>query len=326
MLRSFEYTEQSYSNVELQDDLLWDKEVYIAKKFCEIHESNRNNIRICPLCNKNAGKYFFTKWKVDYLYCKECGSVYVSCDKEIVEEYRKQKDLLDLRKSDVFQNEIAKRRVEQWFEFLEWMQIRAFRFLKRNKKLSILDVGNRYYDYVKLIQQSELCGKYQLADSILEGAGELGTVAVEYKNWADVVFYFDEMRQETAPKDKLQTISKCLKDDGLLVLGTRAGSGFDILTLKEHNEKIYPYEHVLLPSVKGLITLLRENGYKILEVTTPGIMDIQYVKQGMKWLDDSNLFVKNLMNAEESILQEFQRFLQKSGMSSFVRVIATKER
>ncbi len=326
MLKSFEYTEQSYSNIRMQDDLLRDKEMNIAKRFSEAHGYKMKCSGSCPVCSQHAGKYFFTKWKVDYLYCKECGSIYASCDPDLVNIYQKQEELLSLRKSDVFQDEITKRRMERWREFLEWMQIRTFRFLKRNKNLTIVDIGNRYRDYIRLIQKSELCGAYQLVDSILgESDGlSIGNASIS-KGQADLVFYFDQMQQEIDLDGKLSGISEWLKQDGLLVLETRAGSGFDILTLKEHNRKIYPYEHVTLPSVRGIINILEKNHYRILEITTPGVMDVHYVMEAKNLLDDSDLFVKFLMEAEDSVLQEFQRFLQKNGMSSFVRVIAAKE-
>ena len=326
MLKSFEYTEQLYSNIRMQDNLLKDKEINIAKKFCETHEYRIKCSESCPVCSQQAGKYFFTKWKVDYLYCKECGSIYASYDPKLVKLYQKQEELLFLRRSDVFQEEITKRRLERWKEFLEWMQIRTFRFLKRNKNLAIVDIGNRYRDYIRLIQQSELCGAYQLVDSILgESDGlSIGNASIS-KGQADLVFYFDQMQQEIDLDGKLSGMSEWLKQDGLLVVETRAGSGFDILTLKEHNRKIYPYEHVILPSIHGLVNILRKNHYHILEITTPGVMDVHYVMEGKNLLDDSDLFVKFLMEADDSVLQEFQRFLQKNGMSSFVRVIATKE-
>lgn len=326
MLKSYEYTEQSYSGMHLQDYLLRDKEIDIAKRFSEKYGHRGTWTENCPVCGRHAGKYFFTKWKVDYLYCKECASIYASCDHGLVKRYQKEEELLDLRRSSVFQEEITKRRMERWKEFLEWMQIRAFRFLGRNKGLAIADIGNRYRDYVKLIRESELCGAYRLVDSILEGMEGLdtGTENME-KGQADLVFYFDRMQQETALKERLSGISEWLGKDGLLVLETRAGSGFDILTLKEHNRKIYPYEHVVLPSVRGLVHLLEENNFRVLEITTPGVMDVHYVMEAKNLLDDSGLFVKFLMEADDSVLQEFQRFLQKNGMSSFVRVIAAKE-
>lgn len=320
MLRSYEYTEQSYSGVQLQSNLLRDKEINLAQRISSQLDAGCKPVEKCPVCGSSEGEFFYTKWQVDYLMCKECGTVYASCTDDVVEKYKMASELLEFRRSEVYQKEVAERRQQYWEDFLEWMQIRAFRFLKRNKDLSIIDVGNRYYGYIDVIRESELCGKYKLIDSILDFHQN------DEIEQADILFYFDQMQQELDPVNRMKQLSAMLKPGGLLVLGTRAGSGFDILTLKENNVKIYPYEHVVLPSVQGLMDMFPKAGYKILEITTPGIMDIKYVKEGQRWLDNSNAFIKNLINAEDSVLQEFQRFLQKNSMSSFVRLIATKEK
>ena len=104
-----------------------------------------------------------------------------------------------------------------------------------------------------------------------------------------------------------------------------AGSGFDVITLKENNTRICPYEHVLLPSVKGMMKLLTDEGFEILEITTPGVMDVKYVMDDIDKLDGREEFVNHLLrNNSEATLQEFQRFLQKNCMSSYIRVIARK--
>ena len=112
-----------------------------------------------------------------------------------------------------------------------------------------------------------------------------------------------------------------------MILNARAGSGFDILTLRENNREIYPYEHILLPSVRGLTQLLQRNGYEVLEVTTPGVMDLKYVMESKERLGDRETFVRYFLEeASPLMLQEFQRFLQKGCLSSFICIIARKER
>ena len=319
MLRSYEYTEQSYANDSFQSNLLRDKEINFAYQFSMQKGRKNEKFRKCPVCGKDSGQYFYTKWQVDYLVCESCKSVYACCEKDSVEMYRKYQELLEFRRSNFYQAEVTSRRQQYWEDFLEWLQIRSFRFLKKNSGLSIIDVGNRYYGYIDAIKKSDLCEQYKLIDSILNYSEN------DEIEQADIVFYFDQMQQEQNPVNKLKELFSMLKHKGMLVIGTRAGSGFDVLTLKEHNIKIYPYEHIVLPSVQGLVGMLEDAGYKVLEVTTPGVMDVQYVREGQKWLDNSNAFVKNLVQADESVLKEFQRFLQKSCMSSYVRVIAMKE-
>ena len=70
---------------------------------------------------------------------------------------------------------------------------------------------------------------------------------------------------------------------------------------------------------------MEENGFEILEITTPGVMDVKYVLDSKDRLDDRENFVRYLLEeSSQAMLQEFQRFLQKGCLSSFVCVIARK--
>ncbi|MBQ6567009.1 MAG: hypothetical protein IJL80_08120 [Treponema sp.] len=212
-------------------------------------------------------------------------------------------------------------RQEVWREFLEWVEVRTFRFLGRNRNLSIVDVGNRLMGLVKMTKESNICGRYELRDSICSAACDKINIGE-----ADVVFYNDVIKTEFEPRKRLQEIKRCMKDDGLIFVGFRAGSGFDVITLKERNTRISPYEHILLPSVQGITKLLEDCGFDILEITAPGVMDVKYVLDDFDKLDEDDEFVRQLLTGySETTLLEFQRFLQKNCMSSFVRVIARKQ-
>ncbi len=322
MLRSFQYTEKSYLDYSMQSNLFRDKEVEIARKYVSSHKIRKDMYNRCPVCEKETGTYFYTKWNVDYLCCAKCKSIFAVYEEDVARQYQNNQELIQLRLEENYQKQIVQNRERVWEEFLDWISVRAFRFMKRNQNLNIIDVGNRLFGYSQLIQQSSLCGLYDLRGSILK-QDETKIL----NNQADIVFYLDQMQKELYPQEKLLEIKDYLKEDGLLVLNTRAGSGFDIITLKENNEKIYPYEHIFLPSIRGLVLLLETCGYEVLEITTPGVMDVKYVMDCKDKLDDREGFIHYLLQEiNQGVLQEFQRFLQKSCLSSFVCVIARKEK
>lgn len=322
MLRSYQYTEKSYFEYTFQSNLFRDKQIEIARRFVSMHPIRMDMKETCPVCGQAVGNYFFSKWKVDYVCCPACKSIFAIYDKQTVEAYRANPELLELRISDVYQEEITQNRQDIWNEFLEWIEVRAFRFMGRNRNLSIVDYGNRFEGYIDSIRKSPICGSYALKSSILS----VEVDDIQYGK-ADMVLYLDQMQQEMQPAACIQELKKYLKEDGILILNTRAGSGFDIVTLKEKNARIYPYEHILLPSVKGLVSFLEKNGFEILEITTPGVMDVKYVLDFKDKLDDQENFVKYLLEeSSQSMLQEFQRFLQKGCLSSFVSLIARKDK
>lgn len=320
MLRSYEYSEQQYTDIRLQDDRYFATEKQYAGEFVEKHLS-REISEYCPVCDDRNVQPFFVKWGVIYYRCEKCGSIYMRCDAKMLKAYKTYEPMLSLRLSEEYQADATNMRDETWTDFLAWLAVRTFRFLHKKEGLDIIDVGNRYEGFSSKIASTELCGRYERIKSIL---GDTPNCEI---NKADIVLYLNQLQQSLNPAEDLNELRSLLKDDGLLILNTRAGSGFDILTLKGRNEKIFPYEHVLLPSVDGLVTILGRTGYKVLEVTTPGVMDMNYILANKGSVPRDDLFARYLVeNAEPSALQEFQRFLQKYCLSSFVQIIARKEK
>lgn len=320
MLRSYQYTEQLYTKRNIHNTEHQDREVALAEKFVLEHQPNNHKESTCPICKGKSSNLFFTKWGVNYLICSDCGSIYALCGSEEIRNYRNYEELNSLRTSKEYQDFAKGNRSEIWDEMIDWLKFRTFRFMKRNKDLRIVDVCNRYAGFSEKIMGSDLCGKYLMTDSILSESAE----NIEDGS-ADLVFYNDQIKTEYDPDGRLNRIHSMLADDGLLLLTARAGCGFDILTLKGKNKNIYPYEHISLPSIRGFKTLLDRTGFEIMEITTPGMMDVKYVKESVNDVEEDEMFVKYLLTeSNELILQEFQRFLQKSCMSSFVRILARK--
>lgn len=95
-------------------------------------------------------------------------------------------------------------------------------------------------------------------------------------------------------------------------------------TLKS-DAKIFPFEHVLLPSVDGLKMLLSRAGFTMLEYSTPGRRDVEFVHDHRDSIPPDNLFLRYMIDhGDETAFAEFQRFLQKNGFSSHAQIVAKK--
>ena len=327
MLKAYDYVEYSPDSGTLQDAGYFKRELEIARGIVEkIHNNPGNKKHIkgipsCPACGGEKLSVFCKKWDVTYLRCESCESVFADVTLGELEEYGEEDALKKFRASGQYQEEASQPREATWEESIGWMEFRAFRYLGRNKGLKVLDIGNRYRSYSEKIAASGMASGYTLVDSILGGeklsAGNAGG--------ADIVLYLNQVQQSQDPRGRLKEISASMKKGALLFFSTRTGTGFDVLTLKGHS-KIFPYEHIFLPSKAGMEIILGEAGFRILEYSTPGRMDVGAVLSQEGHIGDSNYFIKSLIkNGDRTSLAEFQRFLQKSGMSSYAQVIAVKE-
>lgn len=315
MLKAYDYAEPGRQKQEIQNAGLFQKEKGIALKFVLNHVNHAKKGQ-CPICGSQKTGYIFSRWDIDYFFCDDCCSIFVPVEETVIKEYLNIEEMKELRLSEEYQQQAEMRRGDIWGELVEWAQYRIYRYLGRNTGLDVIDYGNRYTGSVNRFRNSGLCDRYELRDSILP-------VTTEKVEKADVILYMNQLQHEMNPILTLQNLRNDLKEDGILILNTRLGSGFDILTLKGSMDSVFPYEHIMLPSRKGLEMILDQAGFELLEITTPGTRDMESVLRNKERIEESNFFVKYLLRtADEVTMADFQQFLQKSGLSSFAQVVA----
>lgn len=322
MLKAYdyvEYTPKSFSSMEARH---FSQELDLA---CEAVKNSivdgRESVAVPKcMCGYNETVIFFTKWGVDYYRCPKCGTISAAADINEVLAYKKNEKLIDLRISKDYQEEAATRRDTIWEELIDWIVFRSFRYLGK-KNLNIIDYGNRYDKLAEKIIEREMCKGYEMRNTIINAESHKKL----FSEPADIVLYINNLQQSMSPVEDLKLAGENLRDGGLMFLSTRIGTGFDIVTLKEHS-KIFPFEHTFLPSMKTLKSVLNSAGYRVLEVSTPGSMDAIFVAKNRDKVGVENDFVRFLLEQESpSVLQEFQRFLQKNGMSSYAQLVVQKD-
>ena len=315
MLKAYDYAEVNYQDSEIQNAELFRREKSIALKFVLNHPTQIKK-KMCPICGSKYSDFIFSRWDIDYLFCEECCSIFVLIEEDTIQQYLALEEMNELRVSDDYQQQAEYRRADIWDEMVMWAQYRIYRYLGKNTDLDVIDYGNRYVGSVERFRKSGICRHYELRDSILP-------VKTEKIEKANVVLYMNQLQHEVNPVSTLKKLKDSMKEDGILILNTRLGSGFDILTLKGSMDSIFPYEHIMLPSKKGLEIILDSSGFELLEITTPGTRDMESVLRNQERIEESNFFVKYLLKtADKSTLATFQRFLQKSGLSSFAQIVA----
>lgn len=128
------------------------------------------------------------------------------------------------------------------------------------------------------------------------------------------------------PRGLLQNISARMKDGGLLFITSLVASGFDLMVLGLRNQYLYPPDRTNCFSLRGLQQMLEKEGFKLLEVSTPGVLDVEIVQAHLETHRDLPLsrFERQVVEADEETRTEFQGFLQRRRLSSFARLVARK--
>src|SRR6185295_16136615 len=95
------------------------------------------------------------------------------------------------------------------------------------------------------------------------------------------------------------------------------GEGFDIAELGSTSLAIDP-EHVNLFNPRSLPALIEACGLEVLEVTTPGRLDVEFVRTAIlegRVREPSNPFLRRVLIDEwEQLGWPFQQFLSENGL------------
>ena len=323
MLTAFNYydpEEEERVRKGIKENPFFQKELALAEAFSLMHPKHGKPLERCLVCDSEDVHTFFWKWGIQYLRCEHCYSIMADVEAEDVWTYSGLESLHEIRCSAAYQGEGAAVRRGRWEEFADWLRFRLYRYCGKHQGFAIIDYGNRWAAFSALLAQSDLCEKYRLKDSIFSKAQDAQPGA------ADVVLALDYLQQVQCPKQFFQEVYESLAPQGLLVLGTKVGSGLDVLLLRENNKNVFPYEHILMPSKEGLKILLEDAGMELLEFTTPGTFDINYVRANKDGIAREDYFMRYFMDtATPNAEAEFQRFIQRAGLSSYAQIIARKK-
>src|SRR5439155_24285794 len=102
---------------------------------------------------------------------------------------------------------------------------------------------------------------------------------------------------------------------------------FDTPVLWTRTVYLYPPDRTNCFSLRGVEMLLTRAGFELLEVSTPGVLDVEIVRAHVE--RDAGIplsrFERELLAGDDQVHSAFQTFLQQNGMSSFARMVARRK-
>lgn len=291
----------------------------------------------CPGCGGTQTEPGFEKLGFTYALCTKCGTLYLSPRppaNHLDAYYRKAESVKFW--STHFYKETAEARREKMFHPRAQLVNEWLGRIGLSEKPIFVDIGSGYGIFLEEIQKlnkfqvvmgiepnpemAEICRK--LGFPIFQKPLEAVMDGEVQGNFATA---FEVLEHVFDPLIFLKSVRRVLKPDGTLLFTTLTVSGFDIQVLWEQSKSVYPPHHINLISVEGMRRLVERAGLQLIELSTPGQLDVDIVRNMVR--ENPNLplprFVYHLLKAcSEDTLQEFQRFLSQNRLSSHILVIA----
>lgn len=276
--------------------------------------------RICPTCKANFSETAFRRLGFKYERCTRCGTLFLSPlpDKEklnilIPESQDYLKELSETKLENY-------RRLKVYDQREDWLELNLGRINK--EKLDIAVLNNSYDDILKGLDKKSIRWKIQgLRVDQLNKARNL-------TNGFDVVILIDVLEHTPGIQELFLTIIKMLRKGGKCFITTRSSSGMDIQILGGKSDTIFPLHHINLISVEGLKYITNIFHFNIIELSTPGLLDLQILRKSFlkNQGEGTPEFLKYIFTHRSKHLYEnYQKFLQENLLSSHLRAILERK-
>ncbi len=296
---------------------IYNKERELAQDFVEEYPCS-GGLEPCPMSRNPRHDVLFSKWGQQYAFCPDTWNLSLASmpDEQTVHAYFHESGLATYRACEDYQRIATRLRTPLWRSQLNWIESRIYLYLQKDG-INLADWGTKFGGWKTILGQSPAIAKLMVSEALPP------VITDDDGSPVDVICLQDAFQRAINPQDLIHRIHERLKPEGLLILSCRSGTGFDILSLREHSDSIFPYDHICLPSPRGMEALLQENGFEVLETTTPGLLDMQLIRNGE--LPPDQLFQRYLKETlPESEDAGIQEFLARMKLSSHLRVVARK--
>jgi Zn-finger nucleic acid-binding protein len=289
----------------------------------------------CPVCD-TEGKFVFNKNGFNFDECGKCKSIYMSPrpDKRSFNKYYTSSDSAKFWATTFYKLTAEDRRKKIWKPKSKLVYEKILKY-SRDAKV-ILDIGGGYGvfmdEFLKL--GSKLNGV------IIEPSRQLASICItkshnviekfledvkkdDLDQQKKIFVSFELFEHLQCPKIFLEVLYNLMDSDDLFVFTTLSGMGVDVQVLWEHSKAISPPMHLNFFNPKSIQVLLEKNGFEVLEVSTPGKLDIDILSNNKKNIKDH--FWKNFLEySSQDEKNEMQKYISKNNLSSHMMVVCKK--
>jgi 2-polyprenyl-3-methyl-5-hydroxy-6-metoxy-1,4-benzoquinol methylase len=134
---------------------------------------------------------------------------------------------------------------------------------------------------------------------------------------------FELIEHLHSPSKFIKNVRKLMNKDDLFIFTTLSSTGVDILTLWNNSRSINPPHHINFFNPKSIKIFLKKNNFKILNISTPGKIDIDILNNGKSFIKDR--FWKTFLSLSNKIEKnKMQSLISSINFSSHLMVICQK--
>ena len=291
----------------------------------------------CPCCSEGTARSAFAHVGIAYVECTSCGTLYAPQrpDELSLREWYKHSDSsrfwrerLLSASSEMRWDKIVMPRAQWILDGIAEYQPNATRLL------DISASGRALVDEV-------LAGAPALEAAVTGAAAELESrsgervivVPTDVSGLAalgpvHLVTAFDAFDRAADLRALVRAAHEALAPGGVLLATLPVSSGFEVQSLWDRSPTVFPPDKLNLPSVAGLLRMFAGPSWELLELSTPGMFDVEIVRRiveeapGADWPRTLRALV---LGTDATGTQLFTEYLQSRRLTSFARLVARRK-
>ena len=288
----------------------------------------------CPAC-KQQGDFSFNKNGFDYAECPHCKTLFVSPrpDASAFAKYYTESKSAEYWATTFYKYTAEARREKLWKPKVKMVCAAMDKFGAVDA--SVIDIGGGYgifsEEYEKLTNNAVTI--IEPGPSLATACRERGLTVVE-KFLEDVTdsdlpqksrFFvsFELFEHLHDPVSFFEHLNSIKNPGDLFLFTTLSATGVDIQVLWEHSKSVSPPHHLNFLNPTSVPLLLERCEFETLEITTPGKLDIDIMKNSLEHVKD-RFWQTFLDTASESDVAQWQQMVTDTGWSSHMMAVCRK--
>ena len=321
------------------DNLLSGQEAAFARDIERLqHRLKEFVAEPCPACGSSTFDPAFEKFRFAYVTCSRCGTIYMRPrpSRDVMASYYSNSENYQYWAEHIFPASEGSRREKihkPWFQ-----RILGYCDRYAVARGTLLEVGAGFGTFASVATESAEFRQVVAVEptpEMAEACRIRGVHVIELPiekitdevTAVDVAVAFEVIEHLYCPREFVEQCARLMRPGGLLVLSCPNGQGFDVSTLGPISLAVDP-EHVNLFNPGALSLLVESCGFKVLEVSTPGRLDAEFVRtaalEGKFDLSNQPFLRRVLIDEWDRLGWPFQQFLAGHGLSSHMWMAAQK--
>lgn len=287
----------------------------------------------CPACHGSTVPHAFVHQSLNYRRCNDCETLYISpgpTESLHLDFVRKSRamafwrerlpaQMLETRKP------MYRERVEYALGVWARMGLKpatTFEFGAGNGEFAEALAACTAVGHIVLLEPQALKLDLPNVEILTEGFDALMDSARQF----DTVFAWELIEHVVEPDMFLRAVRQVLKPGAPFILSTPNERSVETRMLGRNSSNIL-FDHVRLYNPSSIRTLLERNGFRIVELCTPGKLDVARVQS---YIDahpgtPGNDVALQLILGDAAARDDLQRLLQANLLSSHMRVVAVAD-